>query len=346
MLGVVGGMLLGGTPVAVPARGQTTPSPVTVPSPSAAVPSVASSPSSAALDANAENDSRLQDTVRRGAPRHAILRAQILLDHAHFSVGEIDGGYGANTRRAIAAFQRARDLPETGEVDAATWTALNRDTAPPLVPYVLTAQDVAGPFTPVPRKMMDKANLETLNYSSVLEELGEKFHVAPTLLVELNRGRSIANAGDQITVPNIVYGPLPDVREIVVDESDRSLSVIDAMGAVFARYPATTGSSHDPLPIGSWRVNGIAHYPPFHYNPRLFWDAEASDRKATIAPGPNNPVGVVWIDLSKDHYGIHGTPEPGTIGRSQSHGCIRLTNWSAEELSQIVRYGTPAILQE
>ena len=288
----------------------------------------------------------MQDVVRQGAPRHAILRAQVLLEHAHFSVGEIDAAYGANMRRAVAAFQLARALTPSGQVDAATWAALNADAAPVLVSYVLTAEDVAGPFTPVPSSMMDKATLGALNYSSLPEELGEKFHVSPKLLGELNPGRSIANAGDEITVPNILYSALPQVREVIVDAADRSLSVIDdASGNVFARYPATTGSAHDPLPVGTWRITGIGHYSPFHYNPKLFWDAAATDRPSTIAPGPNNPVGVVWIDLSKEHYGIHGTPEPALIGRTQSHGCIRLTNWSAEELSQMVKYGTPVELR-
>jgi lipoprotein-anchoring transpeptidase ErfK/SrfK len=333
-----------------PTRARTaaaTPQPLatSVPTSTPQPPTATSQPTPTAIDPAAVNDASLRDVVRARAPRAAILRAQILFDHAHFSPGEIDAAYGANMRRAIAAFQRARGLPESGEVDAATWAALSTDTAPALVFYVLTPQDVAGPFTPIPPTMMEKATLETLPYASLLEELGEKFHLSPALLTELNPGRRIANAGDEITVPTIVYGALPQAGEVVVDESDRSLTVIDTAGAVFARYPATTGSHHDPLPIGIWRINGIGHYPTFHYNPRLFWDAGASDRSAPIAPGPNNPVGVVWLDLSKEHYGIHGTPEPSLIGRTQSHGCIRLTNWNAEELSQMVKYGTPVTLQ-
>ncbi len=296
--------------------------------------------------ATAVNDAAVTDVVRRGAPRHAILRAQILLDRARFSVGEMDAAYGANMRRAVAAFQRARNLPATGEVDAATWAALAAGGDPTvLTSYTLTPDDVAGPFVTVPRSMMEKAKLEHLGYASLLEELGEKFHVNPALIVELNPGRSNANAGDTIVVPAVTTPPPSPAREIVVDASDRSLTVIGEDGSVVARYPATTGSRHDPLPVGKWQVNGVRHDPEFHYNPKLFWDAKATDRKTTIAPGPNNPVGVVWIDLSKPHYGIHGTPEPSLIGRTQSHGCIRLTNWSAQELAAMVKYGTPAVLR-
>jgi len=211
---------------------------------------------------------------------------------------------------------------------------------------MLTARDVAGPFTAVPRSMENKAKLEALNYGSVQEELGEKFHIRPEVLAELNDDQSIANAGDVIMVPNVAYAHLPEVREVVVSAGDRSVTVIAPDGSVFARYPATTGSSHDPLPIGVWRINGISRYPHFYYNPRLFWDADATEHGATINPGPNNPVGVVWIDLSIPHYGIHGTPEPSKIGHTESHGCIRLTNWSAEELSHMVKVGTMAILRE
>jgi lipoprotein-anchoring transpeptidase ErfK/SrfK len=131
-----------------------------------------------------------------------------------------------------------------------------------------------------------------------------------------------------------------------VDASDKTVAAFDAAGKLVAQYPATTGSEHDPLPIGTWKINGVSKNPSFHYNPDLFWDADAKDEKTTIKPGPNNPVGVVWIDLSKPHYGIHGTPEPSTIGKTQSHGCIRLTNWDAAELAQMVAPGMPAILQE
>ena len=304
------------------------------------------SPTPTAIPPAAVNDAAVRDVVGRRAPRHAILRAQILLDRARFSPGEIDATYGRNMRHAITAFQLAREIPPTGEVDDATWTALDADAAPALVPYVITARDVAGPFTPVPTSMMEKAKLEALNYGSLQEELGERFHVSPELLAELNWERSMANPGDEIMVPNVAAAPPVEAREVVVSAGDRSVTVIAADGSVYARYPATTGSSHDPLPLGTWQINGVTRGPKFHYNPRLFWDANATDRAATIAPGPNNPVGVVWIDLSKTHYGIHGTPEPSMIGHTQSHGCIRLTNWSAGELSHMVKPGTPAILRE
>ena len=153
--------------------------------------------------------------------------------------------------------------------------------------------------------------------------------------------------GTRIVVPNTAAIAAPaKAAKVVVDKSDSVLSLVDAAGKVYAQYPATTGSSHDPLPIGEWKINGVARDPVFHYNPQLFWDADPSHAKAKIPAGPNNPVGVVWIDLSKEHYGIHGTPEPGRIGKTQSHGCIRLTNWSALAVAGAVAPGTPALLQE
>ena len=147
-------------------------------------------------------------------------------------------------------------------------------------------------------------------------------------------------------MPNVARSPLGKAAKVVVDKSDMSVTALDAQNRPLARYPATMGSEHDPPPIGTWKIVGVSRNPPFFYNPDLFWDAKGERSKAKIAPGPNNPVGVVWIDLSKEHYGIHGTPEPSTIGKTQSHGCIRLTNWDAAELADMVAAGTPAILQE
>jgi lipoprotein-anchoring transpeptidase ErfK/SrfK len=294
----------------------------------------------------------VNDSARLTAPPPraagaALLRAQILLDRAHFSSGEIDGAYGANLRQALVGYQKKNGLPASGKLDAATWSALNADSADAVTSYTIAEADVAGPFLPVPEDMAEKATLPALGYASAAEGLAEKFHASPALLARLNPGKDFGRAGEQISVPNVLdTEPLPKAGKIVVTRADHTLSLFDSEGALLAQFPASTGSAHDPLPIGSWKVKGVVIHPTFHYNPQLFWDAQPGEKKAVIAAGPNNPVGVVWIDLSKPHYGIHGTPEPGAIGKTQSHGCIRLTNWDVATLAQSAAAGTEVILQE
>lgn len=299
-----------------------------------------------AIDPAAVNNPALTEPVKPGSSRSAVLRAQILLARAHFSSGEIDGRYGANLRGAISDFQGSRGLPASGVVDTPTWKALNADTAPALVRAPIAPEDLAGPFQPIPEDMMEKAKLPALSYSSPLEGIAEKYHASPALLQALNPGVAFDQAGVEILVPDVAVPPPEKAASVVVSKSRSAVYALDGAGKTLARYPATTGSEHDPLPIGRWKILGVARNPVFHYNPDLFWDAKGTDAKATIPPGPNNPVGVVWIDLSREHYGIHGTPEPSTIGKTHSHGCIRLTNWDATELSKMVAAGTPAILEE
>ncbi len=275
-----------------------------------------------------------------------ILRAQVLLDRAHFSSGEIDGSVGSNLRRAVTGFQKLRQLPVTGKLDDATWAVLKADPSPTLDVYTLTAEDIAGPYAPVPAAMGDKARLPRLGYANLLEALGEKFHSSPALLRKLNPGRTFKRAGEQLLVPNVANAPpLPKAATILVDATEGTLTLLDATGMPIAQFPASTGSKHDPLPEGRWTVLGVAVNPDYRYNPKLFWDAKPGDVKARIAPGPNNPVGVAWIDLSKDHYGIHGTPEPANIGKTQSHGCIRLTNWDVMKVVKAIARGATVLLQ-
>lgn len=298
------------------------------------------------LDPATVNDAGFVETVGPGASGGAVLRAQVLLGRAHFSCGEIDARYGQNLKKAIAAYQKARDLPASGIVDRETWQSLNADTGPVLVTAAIAPEDVAGPFTPIPEDMMAKAGLPALSYSSPLEGIAERYHSSPELLKKLNPGASFERAGEEIVVPSVASPAPPKAASIVVSKSQSAVVALDAAGKVLSRYPATIGSVHDPLPIGRWKVLGVSRNPLFHYNPDLFWDAKATDEKTRIAPGPNNPVGVAWIDLSKEHYGIHGTPEPSQIGKTHSHGCIRLTNWDVTELAAMVSPGTPAILED
>jgi len=269
------------------------------------------------------------------------LALQVTLDKAGFSPGEIDGRLGKNTLRALEAYEGAKGRKATPAPNGG------------LREYTITKEDAAGPFTRVPADMMAKAKLKALNYQSLLEMLGERFHIKPELLRQINRGRRFA-AGETIKVPDVEETRVPDARPqgqspgagfagnvtVTVSKSRSSLQVLDNRGMVVFRAPVTTGSDKDPLPIGVWQVTGVFRNPTFNYNPDLFWDADPSDAKAKIAPGPNNPVGVVWIDLSKEHYGIHGTPEPGKISYSESHGCVRLTNWDALKLASLVDKGT------
>lgn len=269
-----------------------------------------------------------------------MLAVQVMLDRARFSPGQIDGRGGANTKRAIAAFEKAKGTTVAAAVAATT--------EPPTVAYTITAEDAAGPFVKIPTDMMEKAALKVLSYATLEEALGERFHASPVLLKRLNpKARFVA--GEEIQVPNVLPTPEPTSGEgvsITVSKGTSALTLTDSTGAVIYHAPVTTGSEHDPLPLGEWTVTAIARNPTYNYNPDLFWDADPSHAKATLPPGPNGPVGQVWIDLSKPHYGIHGTPEPGTVGHTSSHGCVRLTNWDASAVAALVGKGAKVTFTE
>lgn len=269
-----------------------------------------------------------------------MLAVQVMLDRARFSPGEIDGRGGPNTTRAIEAFEQARG---TTAADAVAAIA-----EPATTPYTITAEDQAGPFVAIPDDMMEKAALTRLGFASLIEALAERFHASPSLLKRLNPAAQFV-AGESVQVPNVLPAPEPtsgDGVSITVSKRTSALTLTNSAGAVIYHAPVTTGSQHDPLPIGDWTVTAIARNPVFNYNPDLFWDADPSHAKAKLPPGPNGPVGVVWIDITKPHYGIHGTPEPGTVGHTSSHGCVRLTNWDVAAVAALVGKGAKVTFRE
>lgn len=301
---------------------------------------------------------------------YSVLHAQVILDHLGFSPGILDGREGQSLTAALKGFQTSRGMKTSGTLDRATLEALYPYRAlRPVRKLTLDAAALAGPYiNPLPKEPEAQSKLGSLAYTRPLEKLAEMFHTTPEILVELNPGGGEIRAGAQFIFPNALptsrdypsslrddwkktLGDLnvdanqPQGDRVVVDKSDKVLRVYSGERLV-GQFSVTTGSEHDPLPIGTWKINGFDYNPKFHYNPDLFWDAKKDDDPAMLPPGPNGPVGVIWADLSKEHYGIHGTPEPQTIGRTQSHGCIRLTNWDAARLSLMIKPGTEAIFQE
>jgi len=277
------------------------------------------------------------------------LQVEVMLDRSGFSPGVIGGRLGPNGKKALDMF-RGQGRQE--------WVV-----APLLVAYRLTAEDLAGPYAPIPASLDKQATMEALGYPSLLEALGERFHCTPALLRQLNPGTRLME-GAEIQVPNVntmmIQGKEPaqvvvSPREanslkpevvVTVMKGASALTVTNASGKVIFYAPVTTGSRHDPLPLGEWKVNGVKFNPTFRYDPSLFCNSKRKDRKATLPAGPRNPTGLVWIDLSKAHYGIHGTSNPSTIGRSQSHGCVRLTNWDALWVAHCVKPGTHVLFVE
>jgi len=302
----------------------------------------------AAKDQADKTSSKSDDTTDAGADLGSVgqtLRAQVLLERAHFSPGVIDGVTGGNTRRALRAYQSAQGLPVTGEADAKTIESLGGADAAVLTRQSLTADDVAGPFKDTPEGVEAMAKADSLPYASVEEKVAEQFHVTPGWLRQRNPDVELV-AGATLTVPKLDgASDLPKPARVVVDESDKSLLLEDDSGKVVAHFPVTTGSAQFPLPIGEWKITGVATDPVWYFDPKLIAGSAADAEKAEIPPGPNNPVGVVWIDLSKEHYGIHGTPEPSRIGKTASNGCVRMTNWSALALSKVVSPGTPVTMR-
>ena len=296
--------------------------------------------------ANEIENATKTDAVGPGAVGPRVVRAQILLDRARFSPGEIDGVYGDDFGVAVKGYQENHGLKPSGTIDAGMWGLLNRDAGPVLLTYAITQADEKGPFLPLPAEVQEMAKLKWLGFETPEEALGEKFHISPKLLAELNPGKKLGTAGERITVPNVRRAAVGLALRVVVVKSKRTVVAYGAGGKELAQYPATIGDSREPLPIGHWTVAGIVHYPWFDWDPKMLWNVDKKLAKAELAPGPNNPVGVAWIGLSKQDYGIHGTPDPGNIGHGVSDGCIRLTNWDVDELSHMVRRGTPVDLEE
>ena len=286
------------------------------------------------------------ESVAPGTQGARTVRAQILLDRAHFSPGEIDGRYGNDLAIAIKGFQDAHHMKVTGTIDPDTWKLLNQDGAPLIDTYTITAADVKGPFLPVPAENSEQAKMKFLGFESAAEALGEKFHCSPKLLADLNPGKDLTEAGTEIQVPALVRPAVARAVRVVVSKSKRTVTAYGAGDKVLAQYPATMGGPHDPLPRGKWIIANVEPMPWFNYDPVHFWNASRTAEAVRMPPGPNNPAGTVWMGLSKPHYGIHGTPDPGHIRHGESAGCIRLTNWDAMALSRMVRRGTPALLEE
>lgn len=300
----------------------------------------------AAITPEAVNAARGLSLVAGDSTGPDVLRVQVMLDAAGFSPGIMDGHWGHNSATALRSFQAASRLRPSGALDEPTLQQLLRATGgrAPIVPYSVTADDVKGPFTTIPESPYEQAELDCLCYESAAEALAERFHSTPELLAQLNGVPRLApvRAGQRLWVPDVRR---PDsagaVARLVISRRGGFTQGVTADGSILFHFPSTLGNQYDPSPSGRFTVSRIALDPEFHYNPKLYAEVPDWKEDAMLQPGPNSPVGTVWIALSEPHYGIHGTAHPETIGYASSHGCVRLTNWDARWLAEHVAEGTP-----
>ncbi len=272
-----------------------------------------------------------------------VLKLQVLLDRAGYSPGVIDGIMGDNVTKAIVAAEAVNGAEQDGVLDESLWLALSASQDAVLGLYRITPEDLAGPFIPdLPSDYGKLAKLDRSAFRTPREMFGERFHMDETLLAKLNPGADFGAVGTQIVVAN-TGAPVSGVAVtyIIADKTRKQLLGYDAANRLVVSYPATIGSTELPSPSGVHEVNAVAWDAAYYYRPAVNFQQGNNKQKLTIPPGPNNPIGTTWIDLSEPTYGIHGTPEPSRIDKTNSHGCIRLTNWDAEELAGLVKKGVP-----
>ena len=294
------------------------------------------------INAAAINDAPVVVPLKGDVSGPSVLKTQVYLDRLNFSVGVLDGRWGRNSGIALWWYQRSRGInaADPGAVDEATFRALAAQAGgvPALRQYSVTEDDLKGPFVSVPDDMYDKAKLDCLCYESVKEKLAERFHTTMEFLDQLNDGVKFSDlkAGDAIWVPNVrepVTTDRPDIARVVISIRGNTFNAFDAQGNLVFHAPTTLGNKYDPSPNETVEVKKIVFDPHFHYQPKLFAEVPDDEPEANLNPGPNSPVGVVWVALSKPHFGVHGTSDPDSIGYASSHGCVRLTNWDAQEVA-------------
>jgi lipoprotein-anchoring transpeptidase ErfK/SrfK len=274
-------------------------------------------------------------------PQAEITALQVFLDREGISPGVIDGHLGENVNKAIAAWQEMTGETLDPNNSEDIMQRLTYSGGLPFMEYTITAADAAGPYVAsIPEDYAHKAQLPAMSYTTVTEKLGEQFHMDENYLKALNPGADFTVPGTTIKVINPGQPKTGQVANIIADKSRKQVFAYGADGALIAAYPATIGSSDTPSPTGNHTVERIALDPGYTYNPKINFKQGSNDQILQIPPGPNGPVGSVWIALSKPTYGIHGTPDPSKIGKTNSHGCIRLTNWDARELAKMVKPGT------